>query len=149
MLHRLLRMDETGLLFRWQQGTSVDGSYCIQKIQRVMNEQFNSGDKKRLTLKDLSGAFVVLGVGYAIGIAVFIMEHYYSRNVKKRKAIVGKNTKPVRNTNKSPTKNQLKTQKPTKEIQPEPPKVDEITHSSEKPLQPIPTSEPNIDSKKR
>lgn len=132
LLCRLLRMDETGLLFRWQLGTSVDGNYCIQKIQRVMKEQFNSGDKKRLSLKDLSGAFVVLGVGYTIGIAVFILEHYYSRNFQKRKAIAGKNAQTIRNTNKSPTKNQLKTETPKKEIQPEPPKLDEITHSSDR-----------------
>lgn len=91
ILKRLLRMDETGLLFLWQQGTSVDGKYCIQKIQQEVKEHMKSGHKKRLTMKDLSGAFVILGIGYAIGIITFIMENYCARNFKNCKAVGNRN----------------------------------------------------------
>ena len=126
MFFRLLRMDETGLLPRWQQGTSVDGNYCIQKIQREMNEHFKSGDKKRLTLKDLSGAFAVLSAGYAIGLTVFIIEIYYGRILKNRKAAALGNKKPKANVNMS-TKSKVKSQIPAeKVIQLEAPKLDEL-----------------------
>ena len=91
-----------------------------------MKEQLNSGDKKRLTLKDLSGAFVVLGVGYAIGLTVFIMEIYWGRILKNKKAAALGNENPKSNANnKPPTKIKLKT--PGKVIQLEPVKLDEAT----------------------
>lgn len=122
-------MDETGLLFLWQQGTSVDGKYCIQKIQRTMNEQLRSGDKKRLTLKDLSGAFVVLGAGYAIGIVTFIMESYNGRILKNRKVIGNANGSQHSNkpTMKKPSaKNKVISPSPGKVIQLEIPKPEEL-----------------------
>ena len=127
-------MDETGLLFRWQQGTSVDGNYCIQKLQRVMKEQLNSGDKKRLTLKDLSGAFVLLGVGYAIGLTVFIIEIYCGQFLKNRKAVLGNKNPKSNASNKPPTESKLKSKTPTgKAIQLEPPKLDEPKATETKP----------------
>lgn len=126
-------MDETGLLPRWQQGTSVDGNYCIQKLQRTMKEQLKSGDKKRLTLKDLSGAFVLLSVGYAIGLTVFIIEIYCGRILKNRKAADG-NKIPKSNANKPPTESKLKSKNPAgKVIQLEPPKLDEPKATETKP----------------
>ena len=126
MFFRLLRMDETGLLPRWQQGTSVDGNYCIQKIQREMNEHFKSGDKKRLTLKDLSGAFAVFGVGNAIGIAALTIEIYCGRILKNRKAAAVGIKNPKSNANKPPTESKLKSQITAgKVIQLEAPELDE------------------------
>ena len=48
-----------------------------------------SGDLKPLTLKNLSGAIIILEVGYALGIAAFIVEVVHGRmNKKNHKKII-------------------------------------------------------------
>ena len=43
------------------------------------NKKINQNVKEPLTLKSLSGAFVVLGIGYALAILVFLFEVCYGR----------------------------------------------------------------------
>ena len=47
--------------------------HCFNKIQQQINQKERK-DKKPLTLKSLSGAFLVLCIGYTLAIAAFIVE---------------------------------------------------------------------------
>ena len=47
---------------------------CLLKIEEETKNKNIKGSKKRLTLEGLSGAFLVLGIGYSIAIAAFIVE---------------------------------------------------------------------------
>ena len=69
-------MEAAGLLGYWWNQVSADPTYCLNKIQQEMsNTKKNEKESiKRLTLKGLSGAFVVLGFGYSLAIAAFIIE---------------------------------------------------------------------------
>ena len=75
-------MGEAGLLSIWQQGASSEATYCVRKIQQEMNDQIRKGDKKRLSMNDLSGAFVILACGYLIDIVAFIFENRFGRIFK-------------------------------------------------------------------
>lgn len=70
-------MEQAGLLRGFQNGgmNGADPNYCLRKIQQEMNVKMGKQDKKPLTLKGLSGAFVILGVGYAFAILVFLSEN--------------------------------------------------------------------------
>ena len=77
-----MRLESAGLL-QWPK-LNADPSHCLKKIERETKEKTGHGKKKPLTLKGLSGAFLVLGIGYALTIAAFIVEvvHRYTRNRK-------------------------------------------------------------------
>ena len=64
-------MEGAGMLEFWLKQYSDDPTYCLTKIQRQMKEK--SG-KRRLTLNNLSGAFLVLFIGYVLSIIAFILE---------------------------------------------------------------------------
>ena len=65
-------MDETGLLSFWQNNEIFSKAIpCTTKIQRETNGKRRE-KAKPLTLVSLSGAFLVLGVGYFLAMAVFI-----------------------------------------------------------------------------
>ena len=66
-------MDENGLFDFWWKQFSANPTYCFNKIQQQINQKGRK-DKKPLTLKSLSGAFLVLGIGYALAIVAFIVE---------------------------------------------------------------------------
>jgi len=66
-------MKETGLLDVWWKQFAADSSYCLRKIDQEMNNKIKD-DKKPLTLKGLSGAFLILCAGCFLAIAVFIIE---------------------------------------------------------------------------
>ena len=86
--NRLMRMDENGLLDYWLKQVSADPTYCFNKIQQqIINQKGNRKDKKPLTLNSLSGAFLVLGVGYALAIGAFIVEMLNGLCEKKRSKI--------------------------------------------------------------
>ena len=77
-----MRMQQAGLLRGFQTGiNTADPTYCLRKIQQEqMNVKTGKHDQnKPLTLKGLSGAFAVLGVGYALSLFVFLLEKSYSR----------------------------------------------------------------------
>ena len=80
--YRLARLDAAGLLGKLQtDGIQKDAADCIHKIDQEISNSKIKGEKKRLTLEGLSGAFLVLGVGYSVAIAAFIVEvvHGYMR----------------------------------------------------------------------
>lgn len=68
-------MQEAGLLDVWWKQFSIDSSYCLRKIDQETNsKRFGREDKKSLTMKGLSGAFLISGVGSSLAIAAFIVE---------------------------------------------------------------------------
>jgi len=76
-------MNEAGLLTIWWKKFAADSSYCLRKIDMETNNKIKN-DKKPLTLKGLSGAFLALGTGFATAIAIFILEICY-RYINKKK----------------------------------------------------------------
>ena len=66
-------MDENGLFDFWWKQFSANPTYCFHKIQQQINQKGRK-DKKPLTLKSLSGAFLVLCIEYTLAIAAFIVE---------------------------------------------------------------------------
>ena len=79
-----MRMEQAGLLRAFQNGRSDDPTYCLRKINQETNNNNVKDVRKPLTLKGLSGAFVVLGVGYALAVLFFLLEKVYF-NYQKRK----------------------------------------------------------------
>ena len=82
-----MRMEASGLLNFWlKQATRGRHEYCLKKDH---SKRSNSGrrneDKKSLTMKGLSGAFVVLGVGYSLAVLIFIIENCHKRILNNRK----------------------------------------------------------------
>ena len=76
-------MQGAGLFEFWLKQYSDDPTYCLTKIQRQMKEK--SG-KRRLTLNNLSGAFLVLVIGYVLSIIAFIVELYTARGQRRIKS---------------------------------------------------------------
>ena len=82
-------MEASGLLKFWQKQAGRDSLRRCLKNSNFKGPKGNRRDdeKKPLTLKGLSGAFIILGFGYSLGIAVFIIEmcqsHIKNRNVVK------------------------------------------------------------------
>ena len=66
-------MDAAGLIDNWWKRVSANSTYCLNKLERETNEK-KTNDHKPLTLKSLSGAFVLLGAGYALAITAFLFE---------------------------------------------------------------------------
>ena len=80
-------MVSAGLFEFWLKQYSDDPTYCLTKIQWQMKEK--SG-KRRLTLNNLSGAFLVLFIGYVLSIIAFILElctAWRQRRYKNEKAV--------------------------------------------------------------
>ena len=71
---------------------------CLRKIDQEISNTKIKGEKKRLTLEGLSGAFLVLGIGYSIAIAAFIVEvvHGYMRKREQNRIIKLKRGVPRR-----------------------------------------------------
>ena len=69
-------MDAAGLLDkRIKDGMRLNHiDSCLLKIEEETKNKNIKGGNKRLTLEGLSGAFLVLGIGYSIAIAAFIVE---------------------------------------------------------------------------
>jgi hypothetical protein len=67
-------MEAAGLLELWWTIYAADPTYCFRKIEKEVNDKKTEDSKKPLTFKELSGAFLVLGVGYSLAIATFIVE---------------------------------------------------------------------------
>ena len=69
-----MRMQEAGLLDVWWKQFSTDASYCLRKIDQEVNNKVGDDVKKPLTLKGLSGVFLLLIAGIVVSIIVFILE---------------------------------------------------------------------------
>lgn len=75
-----MRMEAAGLLRGFQTSFAADPYHCLNKIKKEMtNKKRNTTEKKPLTLRGLSGAFLLLVVGYALAILIFLLEIIYSR----------------------------------------------------------------------
>ena len=74
-----MRLEAAGLLQFWKKRYEADPFYCLEKIEReIRNEKSSANEKKPLTLRGLSGAFLILGSGLAIAIAVFIVQFVHA-----------------------------------------------------------------------
>ena len=73
-------MEASGLLKVWEKQINR-GRPCFK------NDRFKrrSEEKKQITMKSLSGAFVVLGFGYSLAVAIFIIEICYSLILKNHR----------------------------------------------------------------
>lgn len=73
-----MRVEAGGLIKLWQKKEEGDPlRRCLKNDNfREQNRNGQDDNKKSLTLKGLSGAFIVLGFGYSLGIAVFIIEMF-------------------------------------------------------------------------
>ena len=83
-----MKIDEAGLIKYWTRQTESDLSHhCARKTKMEMKNTNNQGQntKKPLTLKGLSGAFLVLGVGSSLAIAAFFFELVHHRYINKNK----------------------------------------------------------------
>ena len=94
-------MDATGLLSKWEREKLIENAVpCLRKIQQETNDKKRKGDKKRLTLEGLSGAFLVLGVGYIISVFAFIIEivwHWRSKNRRQQQTqVVRRQPSPIK-----------------------------------------------------
>ena len=94
----MARLDAFGLLNKWQTDAMQNGAAtCLRKIDQEINNKMGGGNKKRLTLEGLSGAFVILGIGYSLAIAAFIVELVHG-SMRKRNhvSLVNRLKPPVR-----------------------------------------------------
>ena len=80
-------MEAAGLLELWWRTFAADPTYCLRKIEKEVDDKKTEDSKKPLTLKGLSGAFLVLGVGYSLAIVVFIFELVRGHRAKNRTRI--------------------------------------------------------------
>jgi len=81
-------MEASGLLNFWEkQASRGKPEYCLKKDHSKMPSIRNkrNEEKKSLTIKGLSGAFVVLGFGYSLAIAVFFVEIYQNLKLNNPK----------------------------------------------------------------
>lgn len=56
-----------------------------KSIRRPIKKKLDDNKKKLLTLKGMSGAFLVLATSYAIAVIVFILEIYNCHIISKEK----------------------------------------------------------------
>ena len=104
-----MKMEGAGLIDFWTKQWSADPSYCLKKNdQLLMNNNkiaARKEDKKRLTLKGLSGSFVIFAAGSTLAIAAFILEicchkRLFRRNKIRDQKKVDNKTKMVVMVNK-------------------------------------------------
>jgi len=100
---RLMRMEAAGLLEFWWRTLAADPTYCFRKIEKEVDDKKTEDSKKPLTLKALSGAFLVLGVGYSLAIAVFIFELLRGHRAKNRSRIHDSKSPKTKVANKNTT----------------------------------------------
>ena len=93
-------MAETGLLANWTRRYVSDSGPCYKRNKKrtSSSSKFKEHKPARMTLTNLSGAFVLLSVGIVASIFVFIGELIMFRYVN-RVVVVNKKkiTKPMRN----------------------------------------------------
>lgn len=76
---RLAEMSEFGLLKVWTQWYQANPQRCLDEVKKSWNVQ----NRTRLTLGNLTGAFVVLIVGCLASLLVFILENIMFLMCKK------------------------------------------------------------------
>ena len=90
---RIMRMEALGLTDIWWKQFSPDPTYCLTFIEQQRLNKKGRKNKTKLTLKGLSGAFIVLIAGYIMAMLVFILELVLKRLNSKRIASI-KQRKP-------------------------------------------------------
>jgi len=76
-------MEQVGLIdYWWRQYSPADPTPCLASNYHKKRKG-EGDDRKRLTLKSLSGAFVILIAGYILSVLVFIIERSIWRMKKK------------------------------------------------------------------
>jgi hypothetical protein len=76
-------MREAGLLNHWIKQVRPDVRRCLSKAK----EKYNSSPEtafSALSLKNLNGAFIILGIGYVTALFVFIGEHILFRWMRQQ-----------------------------------------------------------------
>ena len=95
-------MHAAGLLRGFQTSFTADPFHCLRKIKQEMtNKKRNQNVKKPLSLKGLSGAFLILGVGYGVAIIVFLFEICYGYSSKSRQDFIRCNNNQAKQAKKT------------------------------------------------
>ena len=74
--HSILELRQYGLIQHWEKNFAPQPNECATKYSEIPN-------KPRISLKNLSGAFLLLIVGLSIATLVFIIEtivYYHKKN---------------------------------------------------------------------
>lgn len=74
---RILEMFANGLLDIWTRWYQPDVRQCLDKANKIMQLKPSKNNPPQLSLTNLTGAFVVLLVGYLVTFAAFISEHLF------------------------------------------------------------------------
>lgn len=70
---RILQMIEKGLIMEWTNHFQLKPFHCMHKLDgKVKTTQ----GRAKLTLKNFLGAFLLLGFGYCLSLAVFLFERF-------------------------------------------------------------------------
>jgi ionotropic glutamate receptor len=68
-------MRDFGLLDFWAKWYQPDVRQCLEKADNIMQlKKSSKKDSTRLSLKNLTGAFVILIVGYLVSFVAFLAE---------------------------------------------------------------------------
>lgn len=70
----ILEMHQHGLLRRWKDESKMGLSACQQQQSLIKKPE----KLRRLTISNYVAAFLVFGVGWALSIIAFIMEHVWA-----------------------------------------------------------------------
>ena len=71
----MLQMSEMGLVGEWLNRNKHQPKMCFASEKQRRKEEIRN--PPRLTLKNMSGTYVMLGVGFAIALCVLIAEKIY------------------------------------------------------------------------
>ena len=71
---RMLQMQDTGLLFYWQDVYQAKPRHCLDDQNRNMKKN-DRHRPPRITFQQLAGTFIALGVGSVIAMLIFITEN--------------------------------------------------------------------------
>jgi len=84
-----MKMEEAGLIdYWWRRYNAADPTSCLSENLIKQEDKNNKSDRrKRLTLKGLSGAFVILIAGHILASLAFIMECSIARMTKHCSAV--------------------------------------------------------------
>lgn len=77
-------MRGTGLMDIWTQWYQPDIRQCLAEADKI-TKNVSKSEPPRLSLKNLTGAFVVLLIGYLVSFVAFLAENimsYYRNNLK-------------------------------------------------------------------
>ena len=77
-MDRILEMRAIGLIDIWTQWYQPDVRQCLDEADKITKTAAQK-EPPRLSLKNLTGAFVVLLIGYVVSFLVFLVENIFYR----------------------------------------------------------------------